>query len=158
MSLSKLQELVMGGEACCLQSMGSQRVGHNWATELNYTYFHIHFSMYPGPRLQEIVPPCLTFWSMTNCFLIRLHHFTITLAGFGGSNFFTCSPAFVTLSSFNFSHFHGCKVALQSIMFSSLYTLAPLFIYSCCSLSTTVPLSPTQSPVVELNPYSSLKA
>ena len=31
MSLSKLWELVM------LQSMGSQRVGHDWATELNWT-------------------------------------------------------------------------------------------------------------------------
>ena len=35
MSLSKLQELVMDREAWLLQSMGSQRVGHNWATELN---------------------------------------------------------------------------------------------------------------------------
>ena len=33
MSLSKLQELVMDREAW--QSMGSQRVGHNRATELN---------------------------------------------------------------------------------------------------------------------------
>ena len=32
-SLSKLRELVMDREACVLQSMGSQRVGHNWATE-----------------------------------------------------------------------------------------------------------------------------
>ena len=30
MNLSKLQELVMGRE---LQSMGLQRVGHNWVTE-----------------------------------------------------------------------------------------------------------------------------
>ena len=29
MSLSKLQELVMDREACMLQSMGSQRVGHD---------------------------------------------------------------------------------------------------------------------------------
>ena len=28
-SLGKLQELVMDREACVLQSMGSQRVGHN---------------------------------------------------------------------------------------------------------------------------------
>ena len=37
MSLSKLRELVMDREACVLQSMGSQRVGHNWVTELNWT-------------------------------------------------------------------------------------------------------------------------
>ena len=37
MSLSKLQELVMHrtGRPGVLQSMGSQRVGHDWATELN---------------------------------------------------------------------------------------------------------------------------
>ena len=34
-SLSKLQELVMDREAGMLQSMGSQRVGHDWVTELS---------------------------------------------------------------------------------------------------------------------------
>ena len=37
-SLSKLQELVMDrGKPGVLQSMGSQRVGHKWATELNWS-------------------------------------------------------------------------------------------------------------------------
>ena len=36
-SLSKLWELVMDREAGMLQSMGLQRVGHDWATELNRT-------------------------------------------------------------------------------------------------------------------------
>ena len=36
MSLSKLRELVMDREAGMLQSMGSQRVRHDWATELNW--------------------------------------------------------------------------------------------------------------------------
>ena len=40
MSLSKLWELVMDREACMLQSMGSQRVRHSWATELNRTVAH----------------------------------------------------------------------------------------------------------------------
>ena len=35
LSLSKLQELVMDREDCMLQSMESQRVGHDSATELN---------------------------------------------------------------------------------------------------------------------------
>ena len=35
MSLSKVRELVMDREACVLQSMGSQRVGHDCVTELN---------------------------------------------------------------------------------------------------------------------------
>ena len=36
MSLSKLQELVMTGMPGMLQAMGSQRVRHDWATELNW--------------------------------------------------------------------------------------------------------------------------
>ena len=36
MSLSKLRELVIGRPGV-LQSMGPQRVGHDWATELNWT-------------------------------------------------------------------------------------------------------------------------
>ena len=35
MSLSKLQELAVDGEAWLLQSMGFQRVTHDGATELN---------------------------------------------------------------------------------------------------------------------------
>ena len=37
MSLSKLQEVLMDSEACHTQSMGLQRLGHDWATELNWT-------------------------------------------------------------------------------------------------------------------------
>ena len=37
MSLSKLWEFAMGGKPGVLQSMGSQRVGHNWMTGLNWT-------------------------------------------------------------------------------------------------------------------------
>ena len=36
-SLSRLWELVMDKEAGVLQSMGSQRVRHDWVTELNWT-------------------------------------------------------------------------------------------------------------------------
>ena len=37
MSLSKLWELVVDSEACVLQSMGPQRIGHDWVTQLNWT-------------------------------------------------------------------------------------------------------------------------
>ena len=37
MSLSKLRELVMDRRPGVLRFMGSQRVGHDWATELNWT-------------------------------------------------------------------------------------------------------------------------
>ena len=39
MSLSKLWELVMDRRPGVLQFMGSQRVGHDWATELNWWIF-----------------------------------------------------------------------------------------------------------------------
>ena len=35
MSLSALHELVMDREACVLQSMGSQRIRHDWVIEQN---------------------------------------------------------------------------------------------------------------------------
>ena len=43
LSLSKLRELVMDREACpgMLQFLGLQRVRHDWATELNWTYMKV---------------------------------------------------------------------------------------------------------------------
>ena len=45
MSLSKFRELVMNREKPgVLHSMGSQRVGHDWATELNTVQFTEHWT------------------------------------------------------------------------------------------------------------------
>ena len=41
MSLCKLRELVMDREACILQFTGSQRVGQDWATELNWSFLFV---------------------------------------------------------------------------------------------------------------------
>ena len=38
LSLSKLWKMVMDRETCVLQPIGSQRVGHDWVTELNWLY------------------------------------------------------------------------------------------------------------------------
>ena len=43
MSLSRLRELVMDRNPGVLQSMGSQRDGHDWATELNWIWSWIGF-------------------------------------------------------------------------------------------------------------------
>ena len=58
MSLSKLQELVTDREAMdgVLQSMGSQRVGHDWATELNWLMINVHilkFNIYYYTNTKE---------------------------------------------------------------------------------------------------------
>ena len=46
MSLSKLQELGRTGKPGMLQPMGSQKVGHDWATELNWVAHHWCFHVY----------------------------------------------------------------------------------------------------------------
>ena len=46
MSLSELQMLVMDRKAWCLQSMESQRVGHDLATELNCTELNKLIKLY----------------------------------------------------------------------------------------------------------------
>ena len=55
MSLSRLQELVIDREAWSAQSMGSQRVGHDWATELNWSELCLSSSNSPQCMLNRSV-------------------------------------------------------------------------------------------------------
>ena len=55
-SLSKLQGLVMDREAWCVAVHGVQRVGHDWATELNWSVkkefgCRLHYSHEPPQRM-----------------------------------------------------------------------------------------------------------
>ena len=52
--LSKLQELVTGKPGV-LWSMGSQRVGHNWTTELNWTELNIPLYVYHNFFIRSFV-------------------------------------------------------------------------------------------------------
>ena len=57
-SLSELRELVMDREArCAVWFMGSQRVGHNWATELNWTESKTRLGMF-RPAHCSLYLPC----------------------------------------------------------------------------------------------------
>ena len=47
MSLSELQELVMDREAWRAAVHGLQRVGHDWATELNFMLIKYSYVMFP---------------------------------------------------------------------------------------------------------------
>ena len=78
MSLSKLWELWWTGRPDVLQSMGSQRVGHNWATELNrrkepVTQIVKTPLQCRGPRFDPWVGkiPCRRAWQTTPIFLPR---------------------------------------------------------------------------------------
>ena len=57
-SLGKIQELVMDGEAWHLWFMGLQRVGHNWATAVNWTDANV-LCIYPKLCLQVGSASCL---------------------------------------------------------------------------------------------------
>ena len=57
MSLGELQQLVMDREAWCAAVHESERVRHDWATELNWTEMHCTFIVHRGlkcPFIQKI--------------------------------------------------------------------------------------------------------
>ena len=76
-SPSKLWELVMDREACVLRFMGSQRVGHDWVTELNWMKImetsskrsHAHTAALSAPDPAaghcQPMPPLEDSWTFT---------------------------------------------------------------------------------------------
>ena len=68
LSLSKLQELLMDREAWrAVKSMGSQRVGHDWATELNWT--ELQKKHFPHLKGRELGPQSLLEITVLACIL-----------------------------------------------------------------------------------------
>ena len=53
MSLSKLQELVMDGEAWRAADMGLQKVGNDWATELKCFILSMFLELLKASKAQE---------------------------------------------------------------------------------------------------------
>ena len=89
MSLGELRELVMSREAWHACSMGSQRVGHDWVTELNWLrvkmgqqevrlqdgkhlLFLIQMKVKEGLNLKE--EPGAGLWDATTVVLVRFDH------------------------------------------------------------------------------------
>ena len=73
MSLSKLRELVMGKGPGMLQSMGLQRVGHSWVTELNWVNIMKQYIIKQEPSVCSIL--------CTRCFIWAPLDFTIPPRG-----------------------------------------------------------------------------
>ena len=65
MNLSKLWELVIGREACLLQSLGSQRVGLDWVTKLNWM---VHTNIY----VISIYVFFCVMWSCVVCLVMQM--------------------------------------------------------------------------------------
>ena len=61
MSLSKLQEFIMDREACHAGVRGSQRIGHDWATELNWSV-DSHFQSLGKENHQVLLSVSESWW------------------------------------------------------------------------------------------------
>ena len=75
MSLSELWELVMDREPGVLRFMGSQRVGHNWGTELNWTTIVLSkLSKKPKTKTKKLNRYVIFDEKFTECFLGGKYH------------------------------------------------------------------------------------
>ena len=66
MSLSKLQELRPPGRPGMLWFMGSQRVGHDWATELNWLQCRVRV-LYCLPISTSYISPKVIVFNLLSC-------------------------------------------------------------------------------------------
>ena len=110
MSLRKLWELVMEKEACMLQSMGSQRVGHDWTTELKRLIIGL---VYPPDGLLQSFLKWLFYTVSTICSFPK----TMCLHSIF---FFTLYPSFKILFIFPY-------IKSASIMKSHLVRVMPTY-------------------------------
>ena len=82
MSLRKLQELMMDREACHAASTGSQRVRHDWVTELmklSFCHDFIFSILFPGPTIDDDI-----FKVFMKC--LKHVYFSFTLYIYGSIN------------------------------------------------------------------------
>ena len=70
MSLGKLRELVMDREACVLQFMGLQGVGHGWATDLDWS-----LSCLSWCRMRPYIVLIFSTLPLKRCIISRKHCF-----------------------------------------------------------------------------------
>ena len=97
------------GKPGVLQFMGLQRVGHNWATKLNWdicsgivgSCVSFIFSFFKGPPY---------------CSPKLLHQFTVPQILQEGSLFSILSPTFISCRLFDNGHYDWCEVAIPCIL------------------------------------------
>ena len=83
--------------------------------------------------LADMVTLYLNFEELTDYFPRQLHHFTFLPAVHECSNFFTCSPTFVIICLFNYSHPSGYRVVSHcgfDLHFSNQLMMLSIFSYA----------------------------
>ena len=98
MSLTRLRELVMDRRPGVLQSMGLQRVGRDWATELNWSRFIYYFADCWSVVHHHLIH-LLIFLVNVNCYLYHLLIFHLSVIHLDITLFFFCFMWFILVYS-----------------------------------------------------------
>ena len=99
-SLSELRELVMTGRPGVLRFMGSQRVEHDWVTELNWT--ELNLSVIQAPNLRVNSYSSISFAYLPNHLILKKKN-TASTSSYPGSiplSLFILPPLLLTSSGF----------------------------------------------------------